>query len=96
MSMALTYQLSQLIPTLVANSAIASLDTAINGINAQRAVFGAGMNRLEYAIDNLTYVSQNASASRSRVEDADYAAETTELAPHANYPTSWHSHAYPG
>ena len=63
-----------------AHSAIASLDTAINGINAQRAVFGAGMNRLEYAIDNLTNVSQNASASRSRVEDADYAAETTELA----------------
>jgi flagellin len=63
-----------------ANSAIASLDTAINGINAQRAVFGAGMNRLEYAIDNLTNVSQNASASRSRIEDADYAAETTELA----------------
>ena len=63
-----------------ANSAIAALDTAINGINAQRAVFGAGMNRLEYAIDNLTNVSQNASASRSRIEDADYAAETTELA----------------
>ena len=63
-----------------ANAAIASLDTAINGINAQRAVFGAGMNRLEYAIDNLTNVSQNAAASRSRIEDADYAAETTELA----------------
>ena len=63
-----------------ANSAIAALDTAINGINAQRAVFGAGMNRLEYAIDNLTNVSQNASASRSRIEDANYAAETTELA----------------
>jgi flagellin len=38
------------------------------------------MNRLEYAIDNLTNVSQNAAASRSRIEDADYAAETTELA----------------
>ena len=63
-----------------ANAAIASLDTAINGINAQRAIFGAGMNRLEYAIDNLTNVSQNAAASRSRIEDADYAAETTELA----------------
>ena len=63
-----------------ANAAIASLDTAINGINAQRAIFGAGMNRLEYAVDNLTNVSQNAAASRSRVEDADYAAETTELA----------------
>ena len=63
-----------------ANAAIAALDTAINGINAQRATFGAGMNRLEYAIDNLTNVSQNAQASRSRIEDADYAAETTELA----------------
>lgn len=63
-----------------ANAAIASLDTAINGINAQRATFGAAMNRLEYAIDNLTNVSQNAAASRSRIEDADYAAETTELA----------------
>ena len=63
-----------------ANSAIASLDTALNGINAQRAVFGAGMNRLEYAIDNLTNVSENALASRSRIEDADYAAETSELA----------------
>ncbi len=63
-----------------ASAAIASLDTAINGINAQRAIFGAGMNRLEYAIDNLTNVSQNAAASRSRIEDADYAKETTELA----------------
>jgi flagellin len=63
-----------------ANAAISALDTAINGINAQRAIFGAGMNRLEYAIDNLTNVSQNAAASRSRIEDADYAKETTELA----------------
>ena len=63
-----------------ANGAIAQLDTALNGINAQRAVYGAGMNRLEYAIDNLTNVSENAMASRSRIEDADYAAETSELA----------------
>ena len=63
-----------------ANGAIAKLDTALNGINAQRAVFGAGMNRLEYSIDNLTNVSENAMASRSRIEDADYAAETSELA----------------
>jgi len=38
------------------------------------------MNRLEYAIDNLTNVSENAMASRSRIEDADYAVETSELA----------------
>ena len=38
------------------------------------------MSRLEYASDNLQNVSQNASAARSRVLDADYANETTELA----------------
>ncbi|MAJ87596.1 MAG: hypothetical protein CMK28_06120 [Porticoccaceae bacterium] len=38
------------------------------------------MSRLEYASDNLQNVSQNASAARSRVLDADYASETTELA----------------
>lgn len=63
-----------------ANSALADLDAALDGINAQRAVFGAGMNRLEYAIDNLSNGSLNAIASRSRIEDADYALETTELA----------------
>jgi len=63
-----------------ANSALADLDAALDGINAQRAVFGAGMNRLEHAIDNLSNGSQNAAASRSRIEDADYAKETTELA----------------
>ncbi len=59
---------------------IGNLDAAIGGLNTQRATFGAAMNRLEYAVDNLTNVSQNASASRSRILDADYAAESTELA----------------
>ena len=63
-----------------ANEALADLDAALDGLNAQRAVFGAGMNRLEYAIDNLSNGSMNAKASRSRIEDADYAKETTELA----------------
>jgi flagellin len=61
-------------------AALATIDTAINGINTQRASYGATMNRLEYVVDNLANVSQNAAASRSRVEDADYAIETTELA----------------
>tara|TARA_B100000787_G_scaffold107864_1_gene80125 strand:- start:204 stop:458 length:255 start_codon:yes stop_codon:yes gene_type:complete len=56
------------------------LDTAIAAVNTQRASFGATVNRLEYASDNLANVSQNTSASRSRILDADYAAETTELA----------------
>jgi flagellin len=63
-----------------ANSAITALDTAIDSINTQRATYGAAVNRLEYAADNLANVSQNTSASRSRILDADYAAETTELA----------------
>jgi flagellin len=63
-----------------ANAAIAALDTAITAMNTQRATFGAAINRLEYASDNLSNVSQNTSASRSRVLDADYASETTELA----------------
>jgi flagellin len=56
------------------------IDRAITQINLHRATYGAVMNRLEYAIDNLTNVSENAMASRSRIEDADYAAETSELA----------------
>jgi flagellin len=38
------------------------------------------MNRLEYTVDNLSNVVQNTVSARSRIEDADYAAETTELA----------------
>ena len=56
------------------------LDTAIEGVNSTRATLGASMSRLEYAADNLQNVSQNSSAARSRVLDADYASETTELA----------------
>lgn len=63
-----------------ANSAISAMDTAIVSLNTQRATLGAYMGRLEYAADNLATVSQNASASRSRILDADYASETTELA----------------
>ena len=63
-----------------ANSAISTLDIIIADIASARADSGAVINRLEYAADNLANVSQNASASRSRILDADYAAETTELA----------------
>jgi flagellin len=63
-----------------ATTAITDLDMAIEHVNTQRATLGATMNRLEYAADNLANVAQNASASRSRILDADYAAETTELA----------------
>ena len=60
--------------------AIKTLDHVLTQVNSARATSGAAINRLEYAADNLANVSQNASASRSRILDADYAAETTELA----------------
>ena len=63
-----------------ASLAITRVDNAIAQLNEHRATLGATINRLEYAADNLANVSQNASASRSRILDADYAAETTELA----------------
>jgi flagellin len=63
-----------------ANTALSGLTSSINNVNAQRATFGSTVNRLAYAIDNLANVSLNAEASRSRVEDADYAQETSQLA----------------
>ena len=63
-----------------ANTAIGALDTAIKAVNEQRATFGAASNRLEHAVDNMTNVRVNAEASRSRIEDTDYAKTTSELA----------------
>ena len=63
-----------------ATSALDTLDAAIATVDTDRAAFGATMNRLTYAIDNLSNISQNAQASRSRIMDTDYAQATTELA----------------
>jgi len=56
------------------------LDVAMDKVNATRATMGAVMNRLDHVINNLTNVSMNMSASRSQIEDADYASASTELA----------------
>lgn len=63
-----------------AQSALDTLDTAIQTIDDFRANMGAWMNRLTYAADNLASISTNTAASRSRIQDADYAAASTELA----------------
>ena len=63
-----------------ATSAIAKLDLSLAALNAQRSTIGAMVNRLTHAVDNLTNVAQNAEDSRSKVEDTDYAAATSELA----------------
>jgi len=63
-----------------ATTAIDKLDSALTVLNSQRSTIGAMVNRLSHAVDNLTNVAQNATDSRSKVEDTDYAAATSELA----------------
>ena len=63
-----------------AGNAIIQLDNAITGATAERAKLGSYMSRLQYASDNLSNVSTNLDQSRSRIQDADYAIETTNLA----------------
>jgi flagellin len=63
-----------------ANDAIIAIDRALESVSGMRAEMGAIQNRLEYTISNLTNVSTNTSASRSRILDTDYAAETSNLA----------------
>ena len=71
---------SSLAATASASAAITALDTALTNVNSERATLGANINVLQYSADNLSNVSQNAAASRSRVTDTDYAQATTELA----------------
>ena len=63
-----------------AATALAVIDTGLATLDSQRAVYGAAINRLEYTVDNLNNISMNTQASRSRIQDTDYASETAELA----------------
>ncbi len=62
-----------------ANFAIARIDSALGDVNALRGNLGAIQNRFESTIVNLQTVSENLSASRGRIQDADFAAETAAL-----------------
>jgi flagellin len=62
-----------------ATQAMANIDLAIDAINSQRATFGAIQNRFEAVVSNLQIASENQSAARGRIMDADYAAETANL-----------------
>jgi len=66
--------------TAAAQSTITSLDAALQTIASQRANLGAISNRLDSTVSNLTNISSNLQAGRGRIEDADFAAETTSLA----------------
>jgi len=63
-----------------ASAALAVIDADLATLSNQRAIYGAAINRLEHTIDNLGNISTNTQAARSRIQDADYAVETTELA----------------
>ena len=63
-----------------ATNAIGLLDTAIIDATKEQAKYGSYISSLTHTVDNLTNVAQNTDQSRSRIQDADYAVETTNLA----------------
>ena len=62
-----------------ANDALSSIDAALETINSTRATLGAVQNRFESVVSSLQERSENLSAARSRIQDADFAAETASL-----------------
>ncbi|MBD0682084.1 flagellin hook IN motif-containing protein [Pseudomonas sp. PSB11] len=62
-----------------AQQAIQALDGAIQQIDSQRSALGAIQNRFDSTVSNLQSIAENSTAARSRVQDADFAAETAEL-----------------
>ena len=69
----------QVTDVATAQGALASLDTAINAVNSKRGTYGAVQNRFENVVANLMVASENQAAARSRIMDADYASETSNL-----------------
>ncbi|MES2494173.1 MAG: flagellin [Pseudomonadota bacterium] len=64
----------------LASTTLANVDLALVDVNATRASLGAGQNRLESAINNMTSNVANLSDARSRIEDTDYSVETASMA----------------
>lgn len=77
---ALTVSALTVTSSTFAQAAIELIDTAITAVDTFRSTLGAKINRMTAAADNLSNIAQNTSASRSRIEDTDYAQATTELA----------------
>jgi flagellin len=62
-----------------AKKAIDAIDLALTSVNSSRAELGAYQNRFTSVVTSLQTTSENLSASRSRIQDADFAAETANL-----------------
>ncbi len=63
-----------------AGATASAADTAINSIATARGTLGSYINRLEFTVNNLSNISANTSAALSRIQDADFAAESAEVA----------------
>jgi flagellin len=63
----------------LASTALAAIDTQINTLTTSRATYGAAINRLGFAISNLSISGENQAAAKGRIMDADFAAETSNL-----------------
>lgn len=61
------------------SNALAIIDNALGEINESRASLGAVQNRFDHTISNLSNIEENVSASRSRIQDTDFATETAEM-----------------
>lgn len=62
-----------------ANTAVEAIDAAIAGIDSQRADLGAVQNRFNHTLSNLANITENVTASNSRIKDVDFASETTNM-----------------
>jgi flagellin len=63
----------------LASTALAAIDTQINTLTTARATYGAAINRLGFAISNLSISGENQAAAKGRIMDADFASETSNL-----------------
>ncbi|MGM8931057.1 flagellin N-terminal helical domain-containing protein [Salinicola halophyticus] len=64
---------------VMSTTALADLDTKVSSVDNARSDLGAVQNRFESAIDNISTTSTNLSSARSRIEDADYAVEVSNM-----------------
>jgi len=64
---------------LAANTALTDIDTALDTINSERALYGAAQNRFDNIVSTLQVAAENQAASRSRIMDANFAEETANL-----------------
>jgi flagellin len=62
-----------------ANTALTNIDTALNTLNGERALYGATQNRFDAIVGTLQVAAENQAAAMSRITDADFAAETANL-----------------